>query len=342
MADYLDLAIAKLQSVLDDYDLGRVARIGTLQCTGADSRFLFTTTSGEFLLKLSNAAREHELKREIELLVFLSRHSFPCVTPLADRYGRFYRDHADRCLSIYQCPTGATVAVNDLNCEQLKEAGKALAHLHLIGKSYKKTIDARSSFEQVAELYWLIRPRLPSFFGKICRLLDEEFDHLRRFLEQRLPRGLIHGALFADRLLFRGDRLTSIIAFDSATRGKFITDLATAVNALCFVDESYKVERFRCLTAGYESVRALSLSEWDAFPNELRFSALRLTVTAIADWLRSDNGVRANDQFQTFLDRLRVLRREKSGGMEELLMAMATGYDYRRYQKVKLAEKNYP
>ena len=28
-------------------------------------------------------------------------------------------------------------------------------------------------------------------------------------------------------------------------------------------------------------------------------------------------------------------RRERDGGMEPLLLAMATGYDYRRYQKVK-------
>ena len=40
-----------------------------------------------------------------------------------------------------------------------------------------------------------------------------------------------------------------------------------------------------------------------------------------------------------FFDRLRVLRREKEGGMEALLMAMATGYDYRKYQRVKALEK---
>jgi hypothetical protein len=34
-----------------------------------------------------------------------------------------------------------------------------------------------------------------------------------------------------------------------------------------------------------------------------------------------------------------VLRREREGGMEPLLMAMATGYDYRKYQKVKANER---
>ena len=48
---------------------------------------------------------------------------------------------------------------------------------------------------------------------------------------------------------------------------------------------------------------------------------------------RIDRGTRE------FFDRLRVLRREREGGMEPLLMAMATGYDYRKYQKVKANER---
>ena len=42
---------------------------------------------------------------------------------------------------------------------------------------------------------------------------------------------------------------------------------------------------------------------------------------------------------QVFYERLIILRREKEGGMEAMLMAMATGYDYRKYQKVKAVER---
>ena len=34
-----------------------------------------------------------------------------------------------------------------------------------------------------------------------------------------------------------------------------------------------------------------------------------------------------------------ILRRERDGGMEAMLLAMATGYDYRKYQKVKAVER---
>ena len=57
-------------------------------------------------------------------------------------------------------------------------------------------------------------------------------------------------------------------------------NIATAVNALCFVDGAYSLDRFRYLLSGYEGVRTLSLAEWDAFPNELRFSSLRFTGQA--------------------------------------------------------------
>ena len=123
-----------------------------------------------------------------------------------------------------------------------------------------------------------------------------------------------------------------MLDFEAASRGKFIFDLATAVNALCFVGERYDLKRFEALIGGYESLRTLSLAEWDAFPNELRFSALRFTVTRLHDFfLRPvDESQRINKDFREFYDRLRILRRETEGGMEGLLMAMATGYDYRK------------
>jgi homoserine kinase type II len=117
--------------------------------------------------------------------------------------------------------------------------------------------------------------------------------------------------------------------------------MATAVNALCFVDSQYSLDRFRFLLHGYESVRTLSLAEWDAFPNELRYSSLRFTITRLHDFFLHplDNNHRVHKDFREFFDRLRILRREREGGMEALLMAMATGYDYRKYQKVKANER---
>ena len=77
------------------------------------------------------------------------------------------------------------------------------------------------------------------------RTLEDEIEYLTRYLEGKLPKGVIHGDLFADNVLFRGERMTAMLDFEAACRGKFIFDIATAVNALCFVDGVYSLERFR-------------------------------------------------------------------------------------------------
>jgi Ser/Thr protein kinase RdoA (MazF antagonist) len=271
-------------------------------------------------------------------------------------------------LIAYKNIDGRRMNIGALNNAQIENIGRALADLHVIGKGYKKGIDNRFSFERVADQYAEVRGQLPGYFKKITRTLDEEVEYLGSYLEGKLPKGVINGDLFEDSLLLKGDKLVGMLDFEAACRGKFIFDLATAVNAICFTEGRYDLKRFEALIAGYESVRTLSLAEWDAFPNELRFSALRFTVTRLREVLalpdadlglaaiteervvpaakaeerngsEPDERIRAAKGFQDFFNRLSILRRERDGGMEPMLLAMATGYDYRKYQKVKAVER---
>src|SRR5271166_4620026 len=308
MAVYTELTKPFLKELADDYGLGRVGSFAGIPEGSVNSNYLLETAKGRFLLRVDEVKGENELKRELDLLRF--------------HEGRVL--HPDR-----------------LKPTQLETIGRTLGELHVLGKAYKKGIDNRFSFERIADLYLSVRAKLPNYFRKILRTLDDEVDYLTRYLEGKLPKGVIHGDLFCDNVLFRGEKLVAVLDFEAACRGKFIFDIATAVNAMCFVDAEYSLDRFRYLLHGYESVRTLSLAEWDAFPNELRYSSLRFTVTRLHDFFLAPNdGIRRIDKdFREFFDRLRVLRREREGGMEPLLMAMATGYDYRKYQKVKATER---
>ena len=341
MAVYTELNKSFIEELANDYNFGRIANIVGIPEGSVNSNYLLETAKGRYLLRIEEVKSESEVKREIDLLAFLRKHSFPCPHPMQDRMGRFYRDYDGKCVSIFRYSEGRVLQPARLRPGQLESIGRALGELHVIGKGYKKGIDNRFSFERIADLYLTVRNRLPNYFRRVTRTLEDEIDYLTRYLEGKLPKGIIHGDLFADNVLFRGDKLTAVLDFEAACRGKFIFDIATAVNALCFIDGGYSLDRFRSVLQGYESVRTLSLAEWDAFPNELRYSSLRFTVTRLHDFfLKPVNGTkRVNKDFREFFDRLRVLRREKEGGMEALLMAMATGYDYRKYQKVKANER---
>jgi len=341
MAVYTDLNKILLEELADDYGFGRIVSALPIPQGSVNSNYMLETGKGKFLLRIDEIKGEMEVKLEIDLLSFLHKHSFPCPNPLQDRKGRYYREYQGKCLSLFKYSEGKMISAERLRANHLETIGRTLADLHVIGKGYKKGIDNRFSFERVADLYLTVRNRLPNYFRKITRTLDEEVEYLNHYLEGKLPKGVIHGDLFCDNLLFRGERLATVLDFETACRGKFIFDIATAVNALCFVTEQYSLDRFRHLLRGYESVRTLSLAEWDAFPNELRYSSLRFTVTRLHDFYLQpvDGSRRTNKDFTEFFERLRILRREREGGMESLLMAMATGYDYRKYQKIKAGDK---
>lgn len=363
----------ELQDLSDEYGLGRVGavvRAPDAWCRRGNHQLNFVVDAGRsrYVFRFDRGKGELEVKREVDLLLYLRKHEFPCPQPLADRKSRHYRSVAGACLTAFKFIDGRAPNVAQLTLAQIENVGRALAELHVVGKGYKKGIDNRFSFDRVAELWSGMRGQLPHYFKKITRTLDEEADYLANYLETKLPKGVINGDLIEENVLVKGDKLVAMLGFDSACRGKFIFDLATAVNAVCFVDGRYDLKRFEAVIGGYESLRTLSLAEWDAFPNELRFSALRFTVTRLQEVLSFPSaeqglaaiteervGVPATDDergrrleedraravkgFQEFFDRLSILRRERDGGMEPMLLAMATGYDYRKYQKVKAVER---
>ena len=329
-----------VNEIAADYRLPRLLAFRGTDDLEVGANYLLESAKGKFQLHLEGFKSEMEIKREFDLLLFLRKHGFPCAVPLADRRGRYHREWNGRYLSVYRNLEGHQIPAEDLSPTQLENIGRVVGELHSVSKAYKKGVDNRFGFDRVAEVYLDARGRVPGYLKKIIRTLDEELEYLGRYLEAKLPRGVIHGDLCLDNIRFRGEKIVVVDGFEGAARGKYIFDLAHLVNSVGFDGGRYVHTRFDAILSGYEGVRTLSLAEWDAFPNELRFSAFRLAVNRLRDFfLYPEERERLNREFQDFYDRLRILRREREGGMEPILMAMATGYDYRKYQRVKAVEK---
>jgi homoserine kinase type II len=337
MAIYTPLSKKDTIKIADEFALGDLTSVTGIKNGSVNTHYLLETKRGRFFVKIDEIKGELEVKQELDLLFYLKKQGFPCLQPIKSKTGRHYLDIDQKILTISRYLEGTELAVEALNTAHLSALGNTLANLHLIGRGYKKGIDNRFGFNRIVMIYREARRQLPAHLKHIVRVLDDEFSYLENYLDNNLPKGIIHGDLFPDNVKFKGNRLVGVLDFEAACRGKLIYDLATAVNALCFVDGRYRIDRFEALISGYETLRPLSLPEWDSFPNELRFSALRFTVTRIKDFFlrKVDENQRVYKDFKEFYERLLILRREKSGGMEDILLAMATGYDYRKYQKSK-------
>ena len=336
----LSLDKKDLSDIAVEYGIGKLGtRSGPMPGWGG-KRYLLDAGKSRYELQVRSAEDEFDLRRELELLGFLEKHGFPAPRPAVDRRGRPFVEREGRYLVIYNIPCGDVLDEEALTSEQVHAVGKVIGELHMVGRGYKKAIDNRFGFDRIFETYAAVRRKMPSHFKKIVRTLDEETEYLGNYLETKLPKGIIHGTIHVSSVVFDDTGVAALGDFDAACRGKYVFDLATAVNAFCFTEDNYSLERFEGLMAGYESLRTLSLAEWDSFPNELRFAALRFAVARLHEFFEGekDEAERINDDFGRYLSRLRVLRREKDGGMEGLLMAMATGYDYRKYQRVKTGD----
>ena len=324
-----------------DFAIGKPTAASGPMPRWGNRRYVIDTAKGRYELRVRNLNDEFDLRRELDLLTFLEKHEFPSPRVVTDSRGRPFTERGGYCYVLFRIPHGDYLDEEQMSFDQINSAGRVLGELHMVGRGYKKTIENRYGFDRIFEMYASVRRKMPPYFKKIVRTLDEETEYLGNYLETKLPKGIIHGNVHKNCMIFKGDSLASLGDLDAACRGKYIYDLATAVNAVCSADGVYSLQRFEALMAGYESMRTLSLAEWDSFPNELRFAALRFAVIRLTEFFAAgaEEKQRINEDFGRFFDRLRVLRREKEGGMEGLLMAMATGYDYRKYQRVKSGDE---
>src|SRR6188474_2246959 len=75
-----------------DYGLPRLTGARVVIEEPSQRQYLLESVKGKFLIKFEIAKSEMELKRELDLMLFLRKHGFPCYAPLADRRGRHYRE----------------------------------------------------------------------------------------------------------------------------------------------------------------------------------------------------------------------------------------------------------
>lgn len=341
MAVYTPLDHRTVTNLVAMYGLGKLNRMVGIPAGSVNTHYQLETTKGKAILKIDEVKSIADVQHELTLLRFLRGRNFHCPHPLVDRDGRYYHTYKGKPVSLYAVLSGKSVSDAQLTNAQLENIGQTLATLHSLSSGYPKDEDNRFSPDRVFSLYQDVKERLPGYLRHLTHMLDDELLYQQQYQDERLPKGIIHGDLFADNLLFRKDKVVGVLDFEAACYSKFIYDVATAVNALCYIDGRYVIDRFAALVKGYQSIRALTLTEWDAFPNELRFSAFRFTITRLKDFfLRPmDARNRVSKDFREFFDRLQVLRRERPGGMDRLLLAMATGYDYRQYQRPPTTQK---
>lgn len=281
-----DAAHANARAWLRQYDVGEVLRIWPVS-HGIENQNYFVQTQGldrtrNFVLTIL-LGESYAGDAYVPMMRHLDEQGLPVAGPLENRQGeRISTDQDGACMLQPRLIGQHTV---NPTLRQIESLARFVARMHLASASSDFTLPdyPRNQAWLVAQgaslsaaLPYADRQLMADSLRQTASLLGR--DDVRA-----LPRGLIHGDLFRDNVLFNEHGLTGVLDFHHAATGYFIYDLAVVANDWCS-DASGLLDPDRAtrLLRAYHAIRPLSETETWFFSQFAAYAALAFWISRAA------------------------------------------------------------
>jgi len=278
----------ELAAVAKDFGLDEVTRFASIAAGTINSNFELETARGHYFVRVNEGKAEPDVAWEARTVEALAQRGVVTPAPLVAQDGRPYAPLPGhrKWISVFPWRPGHHLSPVDVTPEYAGRLGEALAQLHVAGLELPTSWWRGSIYDHA---------HLLTRFERFARSDDPALAHATAILREELAegtrtlalraaatRGLIHGDLFRDNVLWQGDELTAILDFEQASAGSLVYDLAVCINDWCWIDRP-AIDLAAALVAGYQRVRPLTAGDRAALPIELRCAAARFTITRITD-----------------------------------------------------------
>ena len=288
MSVYTELTESDISSILTDYDIGTLTSFEGIAAGIENSNFFINTegsaNAARFVLTIFERLDASELPYFMRLMRHLAHNGLSCPDVMQRADGSLLFEIHGKQGCIVSCLTGRTL--DELNKIQLCSSGESLARLHLAGSDFKEHRDNPTGPGWLAEKVGEVLEKTSSVYGEAAgQLLTSELAFQESCVWDSLPRGVIHGDLFVDNILFEGESTSGIIDFYYAHTAPYAMDIAITLNAQAVLLGEHDQDRIDAFMAGYESLRPLQPEEREALPLLLRLGALRFWVSRLYDAL---------------------------------------------------------
>jgi len=288
MAVYTHVTPHELEAFLAAYDIGTVRSFKGIAEGVENSNYLLKTDGGSFILTLyEKRVRAEDLPFFLGFMDFIATRGVNSARPLRTKDGATLGTLCGRPAALIEFLDG--VSADPPSVAQTRNAGAALAQLHLAGKDFPGARDNDLGPAAWPRLLRAAAPRAGEVRASLADMLKEQLDDTLKDWPQDLPSGVIHADLFPDNVLFVGDEVSGLIDFYFACTDSYAYDIAVMINSWCFAKSgTFEAEKSAALIEGYQSVRKLSDTERAALPRLARGACLRFILTRLTDWLNHD------------------------------------------------------
>lgn len=252
---------------------------------GSENTNYFVDCSvGSYVLTLVERGPSADLPFFIKLLDCLHKADLPVPYAIPDRGGEALHTLKGKPALLQPKLSGGHV--EQVNADQCAALGQMLARLHQSACDLTRVSDRGPA--------WTVDKAMSLIEGvwqQHSSWLQPALLQLRDWLalsgdnapSQSLPTAIIHGDLFRDNVLFRGDTISGVIDFYNAASGWTLFDIAVCVNDWCVdaadQDPVLNTDRSRALLTAYGNQRAFNPAEQHGWPLMLQLAALRFWVS---------------------------------------------------------------
>lgn len=278
MSVFTPITTAEARTFIAPYRVGDIIDFQNIAAGVENSNFFVTTTEGRFVLTIFEKIPRQDLDFYMGLMLHLHANGVACAAPLATVDKIVIRELKGKPAALVTRLSGNDIAhPTPHDCEAV---GAALARMHEAAQSFSLKMPNWRGFSWWRRYADDLRPHLSKAENA---QIAAEIAHQQQFDQLDLPRGVIHGDLFRDNILWDdgGSHHTpQMIDFYFACNEQWLFDVAVTVNDWCLDYSAYPeaklhVPNAQALLTGYASVRPYTGREVMAWPQMLRAAALR-------------------------------------------------------------------
>ena len=252
MAVYTQLQENEIRNIGADYGL-TIVDFAPIEAGAGNSNYLLHTQQGDYVLTRFDNKTLDYATRLGRLLLLLAEHKFPTTRLLPPVKGGLTITHKGKAVMVKAYIVGEMY--QDLDEAMLRQIGAAMARLH--------QLPVPDFVSNMLTYGWLRLPSIvdqnvdPEYEGWIAN----RFTEFEQRLPQELPRGLVHGDIFYDNVLFDGKKLAAIIDMEEATHHYKAFDLGMGIVGMCCRKSTVELYQARALVNGYRQIRELEEGE---------------------------------------------------------------------------------
>tara|TARA_Y100001936_G_C16083857_1_gene680036 strand:- start:2111 stop:3049 length:939 start_codon:yes stop_codon:yes gene_type:complete len=280
VAAYTRLSEEDVADILSLYGFSDICEVEPLSLGISNSNYRCKLNSGKsVILKVSNDKGISEMKEEQEILEALRDFPFT-LTPYKTTTGDSVYTWKELYGAVFPFISGSK-SMGQL--EDLEQLGESLGMLHVFSDHHGLSdagirCHSKVGYDLSGVLeYCEVEDSLEEFKSACSELFTPE--EVKLWKESDLPKGLIHGDLYIDNVLFEGGKLQMLLDFEQSGIGCFLQDIGISISGSCLNKNGVDLDMVQAFLKGYQSQRTLTNEE-----NQLLNFSITLGLLEISLW----------------------------------------------------------